>query len=75
MEQSPSLEANRFLASQEFPHSLWNPKVLYRCLESPSTVSILNQIDPVYAPSSHFLKIHLNIIGTLIYICRYSVCS
>ena len=27
MEQSPSWEANRFSASQEVPHILWNPKV------------------------------------------------
>jgi hypothetical protein len=29
MEQSPSWETNRFSASQEIPHVLWNPKVLY----------------------------------------------
>ena len=29
MEQSPSWEANRFLASQEIPSILWNPKVYY----------------------------------------------
>ena len=27
MEQSPSWEANRFSASQEIPHILWNSKV------------------------------------------------
>jgi hypothetical protein len=26
MEQSPSWEANRFSASQEIPHVLWNPE-------------------------------------------------
>jgi hypothetical protein len=26
MEHSPSWEANQFAASQEIPHSLWNPK-------------------------------------------------
>jgi hypothetical protein len=30
MEQSPSWEADRFSATQEIPHILWNPKVYYR---------------------------------------------
>ena len=30
MEKSPSWEANRFSASQEIPHILWNPQVHYR---------------------------------------------
>jgi hypothetical protein len=30
MEQSTSLEANRFAASQEIPSILWNPNVHYR---------------------------------------------
>jgi hypothetical protein len=29
MEQSPSWDANRLLASQEIPCILWNPEVLY----------------------------------------------
>jgi len=29
MEQSPSLEANKFSASQEILHILWNPKFHY----------------------------------------------
>ena len=62
MEQSQSWEANRFCASQEIPHIVWNPKVHYRVYKSPPPFSILSQINPVHAPSFHFLKIHINII-------------
>ena len=59
MQHSPSWEANRFSASQEIPHILWNPKVHYCIHECPP---ILNQLDPVHTATPHFLKIHLNII-------------
>jgi len=55
-------EANRFSASQEIPHVLWNPKVHYSTHKSAPPVPTLRQIDAVHAPTSHFMEIHLNVI-------------
>ena len=62
MEQSTSWEANSFSDSQETPRTSWNPEVLYGIHRSLPPVTVLSQINPVHAPTSHFLKINLNII-------------
>jgi len=62
MEHNSSWEANWLAASQEIPLILWNPGVHYRIHTCPPPVPILSQLDPVHNPTSHFLKVHLNII-------------
>ena len=62
MKQSPSWEVNWFWASQEIPRILWNLKVYCRIRKCPPPVPILSHLDQVRARTSHFLKIHLNII-------------
>ena len=62
MEQSPSWEANRFAASQEIPCILWSSKVHYCFHKSPPFVLIQSKLDPDKNPTTHILKIHINII-------------
>ena len=62
IQQSPSWKANRFSTSQEIPRILWSPKIHYPIHKCPPPVPILSQLDPVYTPTSNFLKYNLNII-------------
>jgi len=62
---NPSGETNRFAASQEITHILWNLKVHYCTHTCPPPVSILSQLDPVHAPTSwrsiFILSYHLHL--------------
>ena len=62
VQQILSWKANRFSARQESLPILWNPTVHYRIYKCPPPVPTLSQLDPIRTLTSHFLKIHLNIM-------------
>jgi hypothetical protein len=45
---APFLGAATYIATQELPYILWNPKVHYRVHKSPPLVHILRQISQVH---------------------------
>jgi len=47
---------------KKFPTFYETRRFRYHSHKCPSPVPILSQLDPVHTPTSHFLKIHLNII-------------
>jgi hypothetical protein len=60
--KGPAWEANRFSASQEIPRIYGTRSFITAFTSAPPPIPILSQIYPVHAPTSHILKIHLNII-------------
>ena len=56
------LKPTFFSSSQEILRILWSPKFHYHIHYCPPLAPILSHIDIVQALTSHFLKIHSNII-------------
>ena len=64
-EHSPSWEANRSSAIQEFPHILCNPMVHYCIQKDSPSVPILSQNNPDHDSPSQFLNTHLILFSHL----------
>jgi len=62
MEQSRSLEANRFQVVKKFPALHGTRTFITAFTSAPHLFPILSQLDLAHTPISYFLKIHFNII-------------
>jgi len=65
MEQTPLCKASSSTVRQEIPHTLWKLKVLHYLHNSPPSVPMLSQINPV-VPLTYFFKVNLN---TIFHLC------
>jgi hypothetical protein len=68
MQQRHSWEHNSSPACKEMSSNLWNPKVHYHFHDSSPMAPILGQINTIYTLPSYFLKMHINIILSYVYI-------
>jgi hypothetical protein len=62
MELSSSSEAANFIATQEIPNILWNPKVHCRGHKSPPLAPTLSHINPLYTTQTNLPNIYFSII-------------
>ena len=62
MQQRHSWEQRGSPAGKEMSSNLWNQKVHCHFHDSPPTVPILGQNNPIHTLQSYFLKMHFNII-------------
>ena len=62
MKESQCSEDQRPSASRNIPRIVWNSKVYYRFLNSPSHIPIINQLNPLHVLPFHVFQTQNNII-------------